>query len=137
MGAELRFQEHLLHKGPRRFPRYLVLPFHHCIRFSLPLIILSILRDSVNSVGLFPNRLPFTIKNSGIRVYRHAVSLDERRTKFKASLTPDTGGEKEGPRIKQRRWGKPQREESLWDLEKKWSDPYAPTDVLEVWFSGK
>jgi len=135
MGAELRFQEHIFHKGPRRFPRYLVLPFHHCIRFSLPLIILCILRDSVNSVGLIPHRLPFTIKNSGIRVYRHAVSLDERRTKFKAHLTPDTGGEKEGPLIIQRRCCKPKK--SLWELEKKWSDPYAPTDVLEVWFSGR
>lgn len=137
MGAELRFQEYLFHKGPRRFPRDLVLPFHQSIRFSIPLIILCILRDSVNSVGMFPKRLPFTITNSGIRVYRHAMSLDERRAKFKVSLSAGAGGEKEGPHIKQRRRDKPKREATLWELEKKWSDPYAPTDVLEVWFSGK
>jgi hypothetical protein len=58
----------------------------------VPLTISFILRDTVNSVGLFPHRLPFTAANTGIRVYRHAVSLDERRASFKASLTPDTGG---------------------------------------------
>ncbi|KAF9654135.1 hypothetical protein BDM02DRAFT_3106404 [Thelephora ganbajun] len=30
--------------------------------------------------------------NSGIRVYRHAVSLDERRAKFKTNLSPHAGG---------------------------------------------
>jgi len=77
------------------------------------------------------------MENSGIRVYRHAVSLDERRAKFKANLSPYTGGAEEGPRIKQRRRGKPKKGPTLWELEKKWSDPLAPTDVLEVWFSGR
>jgi uncharacterized protein (DUF2235 family) len=137
METELRFQEYVFHQSPRRFPRHLVLPFHQNICLTLPLIILSILRDSVNSVGLFPQRLPFTITNSGIRVYRHAISLDERRAKFKVSMSPGIGGEKEGPRIKQSHRDKPKREKTLWELEHKWSDPCAPTDVLEVWFSGK
>ena len=75
--------------------------------------------------------------NSGIRTFRHAVSLDERRAKFKAHLSPNTGGEKERPGIKQRHRDKPKREPTLWELEKKWSDSHVPTDVLEVWFSGK
>ena len=52
-------------------------------------------------------------------------------------MSPNAGGEKEGPHIKQRHRDKPKREATLWELEKKWSDPCAPTDVLEVWFSGK
>lgn len=52
--------------------------------------------DNVNSVGLVPHRLPFTMGNSGIRVYRHAVSLDERRAEFAASLAPQSGGAEEG-----------------------------------------
>jgi len=92
----------------------------------------------VNSVGLVPHRLPFTVENSGIRVYRHAVSLDERRTKFKANLSPLTGGaQEEAPHIKERRREKPKEKPTLKELEKKWSDPSAPTDVLEVWFSGE
>ena len=38
------------------------------------------------SVGLIPRRLPFTTSNTIVRTFRHAVSLDERRAKFKANL---------------------------------------------------
>ena len=40
----------------------------------------------MDSVGLFPKRLPFTTSNTIVRTFRHAVSLDERRAKFKANL---------------------------------------------------
>jgi len=72
--------------------------------------------------------------NSSILVYRHAVSLDERRAKFKANLSPRTGG---AEKASQRQREKPQKEPTSWELEKEWNDPHAPTDVLEVWFSGK
>ncbi|KAL0570110.1 hypothetical protein V5O48_011848 [Marasmius crinis-equi] len=42
--------------------------------------------DTVNSVGLIPKRLPFTKSNNHVRTFRHAVSLDERRAKFKGNL---------------------------------------------------
>ncbi|KAF7300706.1 hypothetical protein HMN09_00956400 [Mycena chlorophos] len=42
--------------------------------------------DTVDSVGLIPRRLPFTTSNTIIRTFRHAVSLDEHRSKFKANL---------------------------------------------------
>ena len=38
------------------------------------------------SVGLIPHRLPFVSSNTAIRYFRHGVSLDERRAKFKANL---------------------------------------------------
>ena len=91
----------------------------------------------MNSVGLFPRRLPFTMANSGIRVYRHALSLDERRAKFRANLSPNTGAEQEEPQIKQHWHDRPKRKPTLLELEKEWSDPHAPTEVLEVWFSGE
>lgn len=75
--------------------------------------------------------------NSGIRVYRHAVSLDEHRAKFMVNLSPRTGGAEEGLQIKKRHRGEQGKKPSLHELEKRWSDPCAPTDVLEVWFSGK
>lgn len=49
--------------------------------------IFRLCRDTVNSVGIFPNRLPFTTSNKLIKTFRHAVSLDERRAKFKVVLS--------------------------------------------------
>ncbi|TCD62865.1 hypothetical protein EIP91_006271 [Steccherinum ochraceum] len=42
--------------------------------------------DTVCSVGLIPRTLPFTASNESIKTFRHAVSLDEHRAKFKANL---------------------------------------------------
>lgn len=47
---------------------------------------LTLLRDTVNAVGLIPKRLPFSASNAVVRTFRHAVALDERRAKFKANL---------------------------------------------------
>ena len=41
-------------------------------------------RDTVCSVGVIPRTLPFIAHNTAIRTFRHALSLDERRVKFKA-----------------------------------------------------
>ncbi|CAE6520183.1 unnamed protein product [Rhizoctonia solani] len=42
--------------------------------------------DTVSSVGLIPRYLPFTKSNPIVKTLRHAVSLDERRAKFKDHL---------------------------------------------------
>ena len=54
--------------------------------FIFPLLILCVGRDTVASVGIIPKRLPFTKANNHIRYFRHAISLDERRVRFKANL---------------------------------------------------
>ena len=78
------------------------------------------------------------MSNSSIRYFRHAVSLDERRAKFRANLCPpedkdrdfvDTNVEKDGPKT-------PRKRPTLKELERQWSDASRRTDVLEVWFSG-
>lgn len=43
-------------------------------------------RDTVDSVGFIPKYFPFATSNSIVRKFRHAVSLDERRSKFKIDL---------------------------------------------------
>jgi uncharacterized protein (DUF2235 family) len=43
-------------------------------------------RDTVDSVGILPKRLPFTTSNTIVHTFRHAVALDERRAKFKTNL---------------------------------------------------
>lgn len=50
------------------------------------LTVRTLYRDTVCSVGLIPRRLPFVASNTAIRYFRHALSLDERRAKFKANL---------------------------------------------------
>ncbi|KDQ14785.1 hypothetical protein BOTBODRAFT_174609 [Botryobasidium botryosum FD-172 SS1] len=43
--------------------------------------------DTVSSVGLIiPRNLPFTSDNTVVKIFRHALSLDERRAKFKANM---------------------------------------------------
>lgn len=39
--------------------------------------------DTVCSVGLIPRTLPFTTSNTAVKYFRHALSLDEHRAKFK------------------------------------------------------
>lgn len=95
--------------------------------------------DTVNSVGLIAGkRLPFTSSNYAVRTFRHALSLDERRVKFKANVwnrpEPDevdlgTGAPK----------GNEDEDMQVWKLEQK-SHPKVKgareTDVEEVWFAG-
>ena len=60
------------------------------------LLFFCFVRDTVNSVGLIPRALPFTTSNTVVKTFRHAISLDERRAKFKANL-----------------WNRPQKHEEL------------------------
>jgi len=110
--------------------------------------------DTVNSVGLIPHRLPFTTSNTIVRTFRHAVSLDERRAKFKANLwnRPNASEAKLGvtgqkPTVEHQHTmnGHPKhRPSNLAAMEMKFTmmeskDPRhaeRPTDVEEVWFSG-
>ncbi|KAF5355040.1 hypothetical protein D9756_005790 [Leucocoprinus leucothites] len=103
--------------------------------------------DTVSSVGIIPRKLPFTTSNTNVRVFRHAIALDERRAKFK-----------------QNPWNRPNDKESKLaetdhpdhehhgnhlhhssvnckklqkELERHYSeDVTVPTDVEEVWFAG-
>jgi len=51
--------------------------------------------DTVSSVGWVwdPVHFPFTFRNPGITVIRHAVSVDERRAFFRQNLMDGTGGQ--------------------------------------------
>jgi len=47
--------------------------------------------DTVSSVGVLkPRRLPFTSSNSTVRTFRHALALDERRSRFRPTLWAQT-----------------------------------------------
>jgi len=108
--------------------------------------------DTVNSVGLIPRRLPFTTSNTVVSTFRHAVSLDEHRAKFKANLWNRPLKDEEFLSIsdqklaKQAQKGKASssptkvhhHKDSLKILEGKYGakDRLKPTDVDEVWFSG-
>ena len=103
-------------------------------------------RDTVNSVGLIPRRLPFTTSNKVVKTFRHAVALDERRAKFKANLwnrpnpkeellsVTDVLLQKEAAaNPKPKKAAHPNGKQSLKALEDKYSkDKNAATDIDEV-----
>ena len=100
-------------------------------------------RDTVNSVGLIPRRLPFTASNTIIRTFRHAVSLDERRAKFKANLwnrpppaepTPGVDGQKPAVKLpKAPKANANAKKPKLKAMEKQYSmGSDASTDIEEV-----
>ncbi|KAJ7482950.1 hypothetical protein B0H11DRAFT_1208232 [Mycena galericulata] len=100
--------------------------------------------DTVNSVGLIPKRLPFTTSNTIVRTFRHALSLDERRAKFKPNLW-NRPNEKESmlsvtdQKVHHHhpRPAHPSKKMSQHLMERKYSrDLTQPTDIEEVWFSG-
>jgi len=103
--------------------------------------------DTVCSVGLVPHKLPFTASNTAIRYFRHAISLDEHRAKFKANhyhlrKSEDEKGTKPGemPRSNHRfphyhRKNHQHHHKSKLDDEA-YDDAFKETDVKEVWFAG-
>ena len=48
-------------------------------------VALMLCRDTVDSVGIVPRRLPFTTSNTIVRTFRQALALDERRVNFGAN----------------------------------------------------
>ncbi|KAF9259354.1 hypothetical protein L218DRAFT_874918 [Marasmius fiardii PR-910] len=115
--------------------------------------------DTVGSVGVIPKRLPFTTSNTHVRYFRHAVSLDERRARFKPNfwqhqpkgqkdLGLPPGSMPKARRPNRRKWGRQEEEDrpdpperksskSLKELERRYSGGGdCSTDIEEVWFAG-
>ncbi|KAI0066519.1 hypothetical protein BV25DRAFT_1395427 [Artomyces pyxidatus] len=107
--------------------------------------------DTVASVGLFPRHLPFTASNTAIRYFRHALSLDERRAKFKANYFRPSPphicdlGTKPGemPQSNQKRHPHSHHQDhhhtgkvSKRHLERDYENGEKKSDALEVWFAG-
>lgn len=118
--------------------------------------LIQIFRDTVGSVGIIPKRLPFTKSNSHIRHFRHAVSLDERRAKFKVNLWNRTTDDEHALGVKKgdmpRGHAMPEKKKRVSDVksqdsvqltQSQFEDQYdddddddEPTDIDEVWFGG-
>ena len=89
--------------------------------------------DTVSSVGFLGSKLPFTASNYGIKHFRHAMALDERRARFKVNhwhrIRPECD---QGSGItlgKSVRRGHESDNDALSGTEEE-------TDVKEVWFAG-
>ena len=113
--------------------------------------------DTVSSVGVIPHTLPFTKSNKSIRIFRHALALDEHRARFRPALyqhVTDAAarGTQPGDMPKsdtivgtREGWDKLKkgdvkmknrsRHESEFDAENV-RDGQDHTDVKEVWFAG-
>ena len=105
----------------------------------------------MSSVGfIIPKRLPFTSSNYAIRHFRHALSLDERRTKFQPNLwhrlAPNKLQASRDPELGSGYVGQSPPRLVKKELNERWSyrdavhgtagKPYNETTVEEVWFSG-
>ncbi|KAK7681353.1 hypothetical protein QCA50_015444 [Cerrena zonata] len=93
--------------------------------------------DTVASVGLFTGRtLPFISTNDGIKTFRHALSLDEHRAKFRPNCyhrhLPAAGNTAPGWYIKRllRKLFPCKRKKTVTKATK------PETDCVEVWFAG-
>ncbi|KAG6328862.1 hypothetical protein ID866_10227, partial [Astraeus odoratus] len=110
--------------------------------------------DTVNSVGVIPHSLPFTKSNNKIRYFRHALSLDEHRGRFRPIYYQRSSEEEsqlglqddEMPRsykthhtihipIPDKYTGDTHTIE-VQDLGSHSSNPILQTDFEEVWFAG-
>ncbi|KAG8967736.1 hypothetical protein FRC03_009429 [Tulasnella sp. 419] len=95
--------------------------------------------DTVDSVGvLYTRRLPFTSSNNLVRIFRHALSLDERRARYQPNLwhreAPNAEAAKHdreaGSHIKN-------SSPDNGDGSSNEAHPNRPeTDIKEVWFAG-
>lgn len=109
------------------------------------------------SVGIFGRHLSFTASNRIVKTFRHALSLDEHRSKFKpnpwhrpapnrqaAKHDPDKGTgvaeheEMSGDAIVAKISGKKKHSSYLSDDSEVYDRGcgFAETDVKEVWFAG-
>ena len=117
-------------------------------------------RDTVDAVGFVPQHAPFTKYNACVKTFRHAISLDERRVKFKANLYDKLSTELSANndisfhRIQEQNEKAKKQAQKLWTklrnnlklvakvddtgykLQKEYTDKTKKTDVLEVWFAG-
>ncbi|KAF8892870.1 hypothetical protein BD779DRAFT_1507453 [Infundibulicybe gibba] len=93
--------------------------------------------DTVSSVGVIPQSLPYSTHNAGVKIFRHALALDERRARFRPSIWGQPTAEREEMNLSpshQYRKGPKDGKDS-----KKGGASYVPpalTDVKEVWFAG-
>ncbi|KZS86926.1 hypothetical protein SISNIDRAFT_491486 [Sistotremastrum niveocremeum HHB9708] len=103
--------------------------------------------DTVASVGFFGYTLPFTASNYAIRTFRHALALDERRSRFKANYWhqpthgQDNLGDRPEDKLKTIRHGHESREghgtSKGYRKADRWRESgFSETDVKEVWFAG-
>ncbi|KZS92264.1 hypothetical protein SISNIDRAFT_429507 [Sistotremastrum niveocremeum HHB9708] len=100
--------------------------------------------DTVASVGIISRELPFAASNHAIATFRHALSLDERRVKFKANHfhnEPDISDATE-TKIKENQIGGTLNQTQALNgkrvnLEEVVNrQPRPETDFKEVWFAG-
>jgi uncharacterized protein (DUF2235 family) len=94
--------------------------------------------DCVVSVGFIPRYLPLSsTSTSWVQHFRHAMSLDERRAKFKIcrwqqdELDAIDKQQREEEKLKKKGKDKPKKKKEC-----RVDQHHVPNDVLEVWFAG-
>ncbi|KIY46703.1 hypothetical protein FISHEDRAFT_46794 [Fistulina hepatica ATCC 64428] len=96
--------------------------------------------DTVDSVGIIPKRLPFTISNTIVRTFRQALSLDEHRAKFQPNSWHRPTKHDQDIDAKHSSYSNSRSSLSdsavLNKMEAEYATAAKATDVKEVWFAG-
>jgi hypothetical protein len=89
--------------------------------------------DEDKQGSLIPRHLPHTSSNSIVKTFRHAIALDERRSKFNVNVWAKPVVEEDKVSVKAVR-----RQKTWYEMDLLREDKYgrSETDVLEVWFAG-
>lgn len=96
-----------------------------------------IYRDTVSSVGIFPQGHPYTSINYAIKTFRHALALDERRARFRPQTWNEPTAEQEqdldldDPVSIMKPRGNTPRDAWVYQPPDR-----TTADVMEVWFAG-
>jgi uncharacterized protein (DUF2235 family) len=89
-------------------------------------------RDTVSSVGLFPQTHPYSSLNYNVKCFRHALALDEWRTRFRPHLWVEEDLLHELDVDVPIEWKIDQIKPDGWQ----YTPPDNRFDVKEVWFEG-
>ncbi|KAF9076954.1 hypothetical protein BDP27DRAFT_1442309 [Rhodocollybia butyracea] len=101
--------------------------------------------DTVSSIGIISRTLPFTTSNNQIKTFRHALSLDEHRAKFRPAFaghlviesSPEHPQEDDNPSTHNHKYiYLPKHHPRNAHEQQYWKDPKENTNVEEVWFAG-
>lgn len=96
------------------------------------------IRDTVCSVGVVPHSHPYTSVNYGVKYFRHALALDERRARFRPNVWDEATLEREQDLDVDEPAFKFERHLDKMDTDEGRYEPpdRSLCDVLEVWFAG-
>ena len=90
--------------------------------------------DSLSPVGIIPRQLPYSRISYGLKTFRHALALDERRARFRPSVWNEPTFFVE--ELDDDQLPEPRPKDQSYDDWEYQPPERCPVDAAEVWFAG-